>query len=321
MFLLLGMGALLAVFAEVIDLAAATGLGIDAILSAEAITTSEALEALITNLVTLEGFSEAEALTAAGLTAQASAAFAELGSLYPQILYALAFDSLTVGTAVAAALAPNSFDHPTPIANLNMALVRWVPDFDFLFPGFRHLARFINYIDPTNWAPDLYETLGRYVWEGLQRRGERFIDEQIGNIEHVGREAAIRTVETFTEALARYFENARWAVSYIPHHIYSGLEKYYTQLPPLNPIQIRDVSRRTGLPIPDRTVGPNGENVKSAQYVEKPESPGGAMQRSTPDWMLPLILGLYGDVSPSWGETLQDLENQDGPLKKRKKTH
>ncbi|AWD33766.1 VP3 [Panthera leo polyomavirus 1] len=202
-----------------------------------------------------------------------------------------------------------------------MALIPYIGELDIYFPGAMHIARFIHYIDPTNWAVDLYQALGRYVWEGLQRAGQRFLDNQRLQLEHATRELAQRGAQTAAEALAQYFENARWAISnFNPQNLYRGLENYYRQLPPLNPIQRRQLDRRAGLPVPDRVLAIE-DNVKSADYVERYAPPGGAFQRQTPDWMLPLILGLYGDINPSWGDTLTQLEKEDGPpSKKRKKT-
>ncbi|QKY77210.1 minor capsid protein VP3 [Rhinolophus hipposideros polyomavirus 1] len=197
-----------------------------------------------------------------------------------------------------------------------MALQQWIPDFDIDFPGVRPLVRFLNYIDPYTWATDLYHSIGRYFWETAQRIGQNVIEEEIGQMT---RDLAVRTVYSLSEMIALYFENARWAVSLLPRSIYNSLETYYAELPGINPIQARQLYRRMGeVPLARGPIsgGPLPQQF-SAQYVERYPPPGGAQQRAAADWMLPLILGLYGDISPSWRRTLEDLEEEDGPKKKK----
>ncbi|BAX01885.1 VP3 protein [Rhinolophus hildebrandtii polyomavirus 1] len=201
-----------------------------------------------------------------------------------------------------------------------MALQQWIPDYDVDFPGVRPLVRFLNYIDPYTWAADLYHSIGRYFWETAQRIGQNVIEEEITQI---SRDLAVRTVTSLSELIAVYFENARWAVSLLPRSIYNSLETYYAELPGINPAQARQLYRRIGeVPLGQRPVpvlhGGAVPQQFSAQYVERYPPPGGAEQRTAADWMLPLILGLYGDISPSWRRTLEDLEEEeDGPQKKK----
>uniref|UniRef100_A0AAU7E2D5 Minor capsid protein VP2 n=1 Tax=Rousettus bat polyomavirus TaxID=3141932 RepID=A0AAU7E2D5_9POLY len=165
-----------------------------------------------------------------------------------------------------------------------MALQVWQPDWeDIYFPGAIPFARFVNYIDPTNWASNLYHAIGRYFWETAQRAGTRLLEQEV---RHVSTDLAQRTVTNIYETLAHYFENARWAVSHISSNTYGALQQYYSELPPLRPPQIRALHKRLGEDVPDRykLESSNG----SAQYVEKVDAPGGARQRHTPDWMLPL---------------------------------
>lgn len=322
------MGALLAVLAEVFELAAVTGLSVESFLSGEAFATAELLEAHIANLVTVGGLTEAEALAATEVSAEAYAALTSVTSTFPRAFAALAATelattgSLTVGATVAAALYPYYYDHSTPVAFLNyklnsgMALQQWVPDIDWEFPGVMPFVRFINYIDPTDWATDLFHTIGRYFWHTAQRYGRNLIDYEMRT---ASRELAVRSVQGFSDILARYFENARWAVSLLPKSVYRGLQSYYEDLPSLNPIQVRDLHRRIGRPIPTR-ISLEEPAVKSAEYVERAEAPGGANQRVAHDWLLPLLLGLYGDISPSWESTIEEIEEEeDAPQKKKRK--
>ncbi|ALN69892.1 VP3 [Betapolyomavirus secumuris] len=203
-----------------------------------------------------------------------------------------------------------------------MALQIWYPDLDILFPGALPFARFVNYIDPANWAADLYRAVGRYFWERVQAAGINFIEQQM----ETGRELAMRSVTSLSETLSQYFENARWAVSGLSTSLYHGLESYYSQLG-LSPIQQRQLARNLGHPQPyryDLYDAPQLKGQVSATYVTKVDPPGGANQRSAPDWMLPLLLGLYGDLTPSWKDTLEELEaEEDGSHSqkaKRRKT-
>ncbi|QKY77209.1 minor capsid protein VP2 [Rhinolophus hipposideros polyomavirus 1] len=318
------MGAFLAVLAEVFELSTVTGLSIETILSGEAFTTAGLLESHIANLIAVGGLTEAEALAAVEVSAEAYAALTSLSETFPQAFAALAATefattgTLTVGAAIAAALYPYYYDYSVPISNLNrsMALQQWIPDFDIDFPGVRPLVRFLNYIDPYTWATDLYHSIGRYFWETAQRIGQNVIEEEIGQMT---RDLAVRTVYSLSEMIALYFENARWAVSLLPRSIYNSLETYYAELPGINPIQARQLYRRMGeVPLARGPIsgGPLPQQF-SAQYVERYPPPGGAQQRAAADWMLPLILGLYGDISPSWRRTLEDLEEEDGPKKKK----
>lgn len=310
------MGAFLAVLAEVFDLASVTGLSVESILSGEALTTAELLQSHINNLVVYGGLTEAEALSAVEVTPQAFAALTSLFPNFPQALGALAATeftatgALTVGAAVSAALYPYYWDYRTPVADLNMALQIWYPDLDILFPGVMPFARFVNYIDPANWATDLYRAVGRYFWERVQAAGENFLQE---SMQEAGRALAVRTATSVSETLAQFFENARWAVAGLSNSLYHGLGSYYSQLG-LSPIQQRQLARSLGQEQPyryDLYDKPQVKGQVSANYVTKVDPPGGANQRTAPDWMLPLLLGLYGDLTPSWKDTLEEIEAQE----------
>ncbi|AGA82595.1 minor structural protein VP3 [Betapolyomavirus mafricanus] len=190
-----------------------------------------------------------------------------------------------------------------------MALQQWFPPIDIDFPGLVPFARFINYINPMNWAPDLFAQLGRYFWDNTRQIGYATTD------------LAQRTGTTLEEMLARFFENARWAVSNLPANAYASLRDYYTELPSLNPPQIRAVQRRLGEAMTDRFhLQETTSRPESGHYVDRYQAPGGAKQRSAADWMLPLLLGLYGDITPAWGADIQlveEEEDEDGPQKKK----
>ncbi|BBG61982.1 minor capsid protein VP2 [Myotis horsfieldii polyomavirus 1] len=325
------MGGILTVLAEVIELASVTGLSAESIISGEAFTTAELLQSHIANLVTYGGLTEAEALAATEVTSEAFQALQSLTPNFPQIFGAVAGlditanSSLLLGAAVAAALYPYNWSYSQPVAMANWPVVLWRPDYDIDFPGMRTLARFINYISPENWGLDLLRAMGEYLHGVLQRERQR-------QIEYYRRELERRTAQHVRENLARYFENARWAVTnaiQAPVNLYRYLGDYYRALPGPNPVRARQLARALGQEEPyryDRFETEQDQQTftpqqKSADYVERYDAPGGASQRTTPDWMLPLILGLYGDISPTWGEFIQKIEEEeekeDGPKKKK----
>lgn len=338
------MGALLAVLAEVFEISAVTGLSAEAIITGEAFTTAELLAAHIENLVTVGGLSTAEALAAAEVSTEAFEALTSLASTFPTAfklvatVEPLAVGTLIAGAATAAALYRPAYDQALPHAGWNMALQEWFPDWrnlDLEYPGMTELARFVNYINPANWAGDVFHAVGRYIWDSLQREGQR-------RIGHLTNDLAMTASQRVANILARYFENARWVVTHLPARLYTHLDDYYRELPPINPPQMRDVARRVGVPPPYRydryafefttptpeyTASterpPTTGRPKSGQTVEthKYQSPGGAEQRSAPDWLLPLLLGLYGDITPAWSAVIEELETEeDGPQKKKRRT-
>ncbi|AWD33729.1 VP3 [Potamochoerus porcus polyomavirus 1] len=202
-----------------------------------------------------------------------------------------------------------------------MALVPYVEDMDILFPGVQEFTRFIFNIDPLRWAQNMYSFAGRYLWNTVLMESRR-------QIAHHTTELATRTASGIQHSLANFFENARWAVSNLGSNIYTGLQGYYRELPGLNPPQARALARRLGVEQPDRyqlEAGGGGRpsdkpktQPVSAEYVEKYPPPGGAGQRVAPDWMLPLLLGLYGDLNPTWKAAIE-VKEQDEPPKKRTK--
>ncbi|BAQ55570.1 VP2 minor capsid protein [Bat polyomavirus 6c] len=314
------MGALLAVIAEVAEVSAVSGLSVDALLSGEALASAELIAGQVEAISALEGLSAVEAAATLGFSAENYNAIAALASLPNALSGIVGADLVFNGTSVVAAaistaVSPYTYDYSVPITNLNvnMALQVWQPDLDDLnFPGVMPFVRFLNYIDPMHWAGGLFRALGRYFWQNAQRQGQQMLEGEF-------RELAQRTATSISETLALYFENARWAVRAVPTELYGRLQQYYAELPPLNPPQLREVSRRTAnqpFQLYDKILS----NVESAHYVTKVDPPGGANQRQTPDWLLPLILGLYGDISPSWETTLEELEEEeDGPKKKKQR--
>ncbi|ARH52631.1 VP3 [Raccoon-associated polyomavirus 2] len=198
-----------------------------------------------------------------------------------------------------------------------MALAPWIPHdlYDIYFPGVSTFSYVVNVI--TDWGISLFHTIARNVWDELVREGRE-------QIEQVTRDVALRGVQTFADTMARLIERARWTITNSPiHHAYWYLEDYYKRLPQINPPQARQLFRRIGQRPPDRS---NLEELEkesreeSGQIVEKYEPPGGAFQRVTPDWMLPLILGLYGDITPTWSTYIEQIEaEEDGPKKKRRR--
>ncbi|API65512.1 VP3 [Betapolyomavirus lepweddellii] len=202
-----------------------------------------------------------------------------------------------------------------------MALQVWVPDVDYLFPGVSVFARYAQYLDPAYWGPDLLNHVSRLFWQSLVSEGRR----QIG---HASRELATQVGGTVQESLARFFENTRWAISHVTGDWYGALQRYYGELPPLNPPQISQLRRRierdTGIDVAD-VAEEDKRHYPSANFIQKYSAPGGAGQRHAPDWLLPLLLGLYGDLTPTWRKEVEELEEietedeEDVPKKKQRR--
>ncbi|CAX87756.1 VP3 structural protein [Sumatran orang-utan polyomavirus] len=200
-----------------------------------------------------------------------------------------------------------------------MALIPWRdPDYyDILFPGVQSFSYAIDVI--TNWPGSLFHSIGRYIWDSVT-------SEARGQIGHASNQVIVRGTYAFQDSLARILENARWVVQAGPTNVYNFLDSYYRELPPINPAQARQMYRRIGqkyrMPreaeIPDRYNLESSES-ESGETVEFYKHPGGANQRVTPDWMLPLILGLYGDITPTWDKYVHEVEEEDELQKKKRR--
>ncbi|AFK09339.1 VP3 [Betapolyomavirus equi] len=201
-----------------------------------------------------------------------------------------------------------------------MALVPYYPDPDILLPGVRQFARALQYFDPAGWAETLFSMFRHMLYNYISREGPR----QIGwATTQVATEMARRSA-TVGDALARFFENARWAVTAVPRNIYTALEDYYRELPSVRPTQARQLAERLGAKIPEQiNIYKEREEEVSGEFVRDFPPPGGAQQRTAPDWLLPFLLGLYGDIPPAWESRLRtqvrkaEEEEEDGPQKKK----
>ncbi|AWD33760.1 VP3 [Glis glis polyomavirus 1] len=176
-----------------------------------------------------------------------------------------------------------------------MALAPYNPDIDYdiLFPGVSWFARNIRYFDPTFWTTRLWQ---RFV-EGLQREAVRQIAHETNALGARAREQAALTLR---EAVARVVENTQWVFTNLGQgasNLYASVERYYAELPGLNPAQRRALMER--LPREDIVVPQQDSLPQSGDFVVRYEAPGGANQRSCPNWLLPLILGIY---DTTWGE-------------------
>lgn len=348
------MGALLTVLAEVLEVASLTGLSAESILTGEAFTTAELLQSHIANLVAIGGLTEAEALAATEVTPAAYSALQSLTPNFSQFIAGLAASELAansaivVGAALAGALTPYNWSNSQPeaMADVEYPVAMYLPDFsDLNFPGVRSLARFLmNYMNPLEWSTSIYDAVGRLFWDRTIAVEKRLGGNVTSDLEYKGERISVY------DTMAKFFENARWAIKAGTLDLYSSLSDYYADLPSVNPIRARQMARSMGQEVPyryDRYTNPDWvkkftekfaseiletEKVtdaviqQSGDYVVKYEAPGGAFQRVSPDWMLPLILGLYGDISPSWADTVKEIEEEEdgpkeGPPKKKTRTH
>ncbi|BBG62076.1 minor capsid protein VP2 [Rhinolophus ferrumequinum polyomavirus 2] len=291
------------------DLSTATGATVPLILSGEA---AAAVEAEVSSLMVLEAMSPLEALAAVGITTeQFSLLHAVPGMVLDAVGLGMFFQTFTGASALVAAGLKLGLSHEVSVVNQNMALSIWRPEeyWDVLFPGVQTFAYSLNVLG--EWATSIYHAVTRQIWDSLVREGHR----QIGRVTS---ELAYRSAHSFHDTIARIVENARWVLTTGPSHVYSHLEGYYSQLPGINPPQARALARRLNAKIPDRYS--MEREAFSGELIEHIPPPGGAHQRVTPDWLLPLILGLYGDITPAWGQQLKRLEEEeDGPQKKRKR--
>ncbi|ASU50419.1 viral protein 2 [Sorex coronatus polyomavirus 1] len=270
-------------------LVAATDLTAEAILAGEALA---AIESEVASMVLVEGFAEADALAALGLTAE----HMSMLSAIPGMVEQLASTGLLVQTlSGAAALFTAGIklsQHEVSLVNRNMALQLWRPDlWELILPGFRHFEWGFDVLG--GWGHSLVNAVGRLVWQMVLSESRRRLGMLGGNlIGQGGRQAA--------EQVAQLLEGARWVVT-AP---YSSLQHYYRSLPPMNVIQMRQQARLRGQKLIDydRTEETDPE---SGEVIQKYGPPGGADQPVTPDWMLLMILGLYGDITPLWGHVLE----------------
>ncbi|AFU25606.1 VP2 [Macaca fascicularis polyomavirus 1] len=318
------MGGVLTLLLDIVDIAEglslSTGFTVDAILSGEAFAavSTEAAWLVEIEAVDLAGLSAVEALSLTGLTTEQFSLLSALPTALNNAIGIGIFFQTVSGASAVVAAGVTTFGYSKEVPVVNMALVPWFPQVDYLFPGLTSFSYYLNAV--LDWGESLFHAVGREVWRTLMRRATL----QIG---YATREVAIRSTNELTHTIAQIAENARWALTSGPVHVYSSLQEYYRYLPPRNPIQLRQQYRNRGEVPPSRQQFEyeEGQRVrretgepKSGHYVEHYSAPGGANQRVAQDWMLPLILGLYGDITPTWELELNKLEKEeDGPSKKK----
>ncbi|AAB59904.1 VP2 (capsid protein) [Murine polyomavirus strain A2] len=318
------MGAALTILVDLIEglaeVSTLTGLSAEAILSGEALA---ALDGEITAL-TLEGVMSSEtALATMGISEEVYG-FVSTVPVFVSRTAGAIWLMQTVQGASTISLGIQRYLHneEVPTVNRNMALIPWRDPalLDIYFPGVNQFAHALNVVH--DWGHGLLHSVGRYVWQMV-------VQETQHRLEGAVRELTVRQTHTFLDGLARLLENTRWVVSNAPQSAidainrgassassgYSSLSDYYRQLG-LNPPQRRALFNRiegsmgNGGPTPAAHIqDESGEVIKfyQAQVVSH--------QRVTPDWMLPLILGLYGDITPTWATVIEE----DGPQKKKRR--
>ncbi|QLH64633.1 VP2 [California sea lion polyomavirus 2] len=302
------MGGVFSVFLDLLsllpELSASTGFAIDAILAGEAAAT---VEAQVAGLMLMESIGPLEALASIGLTAESFSLLSAMPGFFNEAIgLGVVFQTVSgVSSLVSAGIRLNQ---EVSVVNRHMALVPWIPHdlYDIYFPGVSTFSYSLNVIG--EWASSLIQAVGRNIWESLIRESR----QQIG---HATSALAQRGARSFHDALARVAENARWVITNGPVEAYRGLERYYQELPGLNPAQFRQLQRRMNENFYDRLT--MEQSRESGEVIDKHNegAPGGARQRVTPDWMLPLVLGLYGDITPTWSANLAE---EDVPKKKRR---
>lgn len=331
------MGAIVSIFVAIGEAVAATGLAAETIISGEA---AAILGAQISSLVA-EGFTTAEALSTLGLTPELFAFTTSLasaaesgGALWTGLasgLYSLGgagvsgiAGGLQGGIATAAAglvRFPNISKH-----RHEMALQIWQP-LDWLYPEAEWLYNAYHYFDPYSWLPSLMDQLGSYFWEYVERTGHRQLTSQATAV-------AVRATNRAWYTLMEQINNAGWFI----RNGYYALEHYYRVLPPrFGPPRLRQYleANRDNVFIDPPDMGSDtsenrfeGDFLKrlkkifnreqeSGERVYRSRPPGGAEQMVTPDWLLPLILGLLGDLTPTFAA---DIRRYGSENRKRKAT-
>nr|WMX25300.1 putative VP3 [kestrel polyomavirus 1] len=181
-----------------------------------------------------------------------------------------------------------------------MALVPYMEYIDYLYPGYQTIASYLHHIDPYEWGPRLI----RALWDAIFQITRPQIEQATTAI-------ANRARSELLDGLARLLENARWVIVEGPQTLYRELGDYYRDLPRLRPYQYAQVAAREN--VSGSKIQLEDDNTQSGEFVSPPPVPGGAGQRRCPDWVLPLILGLYG--SPPG----QRIAPEDGPPKKKRR--
>nr|QKX49054.1 VP2 [Polyomavirus sp.] len=294
------MGAVLAVLGGLGELLA-TGFTAEAIFAGEAAAIVESQVAAIT---ALEGLTEAEALAALGLTADSAVLLNSAPLALDQAL-SLAFTTQAVagfGGLTAASVRYFQEQQQKNHHHRNMALEVWQPPaIDMFFPGANEIANGIYSLNPLEWGPTLFNRIAQSLWDSIIDTGRR----QIGMATQAATQQA---ASTLYDLAARAAENARWYVLETPTRTYQALKEYYSQVSVLPPSARR--GRALFLADEDEQIfRPTPEPEVSGESIYREEAPGGAQQRTCPDWMLPLILGLYGTVYPGWRAEVNLLEH------------
>ncbi|AKT44370.1 VP3 [Erythrura gouldiae polyomavirus 1] len=192
-----------------------------------------------------------------------------------------------------------------------MAVAVWRPEVDFLFPGASELVDALYYINPLEWGPTIFQNIGRYIWDYVIQTGRRQLGEATRAIVQT-------TSSNLYDLAARAAERATWYITEGPIRSYRFLEDYYMELPILRPdarrgraLAIGSDAEEEELPEGLRKLHPKQTHEPTGATVAPSVAPGGANQRHCPDWMLPLILGLYGVVYPGWKAEVELLEKEE----------
>ncbi|AKP40988.1 VP2 protein [Pan troglodytes troglodytes polyomavirus 1] len=322
------MGAALALLGDLVatvsEAAAATGFSVAEIAAGEA---AAAIEVQIASLATVEGItSTSEAIAAIGLSPQA---YAVITGAPGAIAGLAAFIQTVSGVSSLAQVGYRFFsdwDHKVSTVGLyqqpGMALQLFNPEeyYDILFPGVNAFVNNIHYLDPRHWGPSLFSAISQAFWHVVR--------DDIPAL--TSREIQRRTERFFRDSLVRFLEDTTWTIVNAPINIYNSIENYYSNLSPIRPSMVRQVAEREGAQISfghsyTHTIDDANSiqevterldlqtKIHSGEFIEKTIAPGGANQRTAPQWMLPLLLGLYGTITPA----LEAYE--DGPSQKKRR--
>lgn len=307
------MGAVISVILDLIELISVTGFEAESIISGEA---AAIVESQLSSLAVIENASAAEVLSTFGLNETSYSLLVNFPQAFENAVYTAQLIQTVSGASSLIAAGIETQPFQIFDAGSNMALQQWRPDYIELFiPGYRHFEYYFNVL--SGWGESLVNTVSRAFWEALlseTRQTARLLaSSAVDNVYNVGEQG----LQNIQNALVGLIEGARWALRF-PGNVYHNLEMYYAQLPGLTPPQVRSIQKRLE---EARNYGPSvqvddSENSVfsehlSGDYIFRGEAPGGARQRQTPDWMLQLILGILGDITPFFKEVIEEVEGEE----------
>ena len=215
----------------------------------------------------------------------------------------------------------------------SMALQRYNPEL-WLFPEAQWIYNAYHYFDPNSWLPSLIEQISDRFWSSLLQAGQRQLTSEASAIAlRTSNRLWYSLVESISNAVW-FVRNSYYALD----HYYRVIPPRFGNVRLRTFLEGRREDRFVNPPtfvaerteqgrVPERVApareGEGGEShswfqgefsdylekfrklftreqQESGERVIKIAPPGGAEQMTTPDWLVPLVLGLLGDLTPTF---------------------